>query len=249
MNLSDIRNEAWDVARETGTNDTDRLWTTREMNRYINRVYRFIARETKCILDATTTSICNISSNIIDYTTYTPGTQDYIWANDPSSWLYQRDVCPYIYDLSPLIIDIEEVKWTIRQWRLTKVSVKKWQTNPWWEQVVGMPTECATDYANNKLAINFRSESNDTLRLVVRRMPLTDLIADTDIPEIRTHYHDFFLNGILAQMYSKQDSQTIDPVKAVDYQARFTADIDEIKQQEIILDQRLKPNNALMAFR
>lgn len=164
MNLKQLREEAWDIAREVATNDSDRLWSTKEMNRYINRVYRRIARETRCIRDASTNIICRIASDPVDYTTYTPGTEDYVWANTEGDWLYHKDVTPYIYDLSPLILDIDEVKWTYRQWRLTKVSVSKWQVNPWWEKVLGMPTEYATDYANNKLVLNFRSDTADILK-------------------------------------------------------------------------------------
>jgi len=57
MTLEEIRQECWDEARETATNDIDRLWTTSEMNRYINRVYRNIARETRCIRDSITPDI------------------------------------------------------------------------------------------------------------------------------------------------------------------------------------------------
>lgn len=257
MNLKALREEAWDIARETATIDVDRLWTTREMNRYINRVYRRIARETKCIRDASTASICQIEvrppADEAELTAWAAtdsfAAQDLLWYNDPSSWLYGKLVTPYVFDLHPLILDIDECKWTKKPWRLTKVSVNKWQVNPWWEQVLGMPTEYCTDYSNNTLAINWRAEDTDTLRLIVRRMPLTDLTEDTDEPEFRTHYHDFMINGILWQMYSKQDAETIDTAKATDYYGLFLADIDEIKQQETILDQRLKPNHSMDAFR
>lgn len=264
MNLKQIREEAWDIAREVATVDLDRLWTTREMNRYINRTYRFIARETKCIRDSTTASVCMIPVNVVDYTTYVAGTIDYIWANttvisditdpayDPTAgkyWLFHQNVTPYKYALNPLILDIDEVKWTNRSWKLTKVSVSKWQINPWWEQVVGMPTEYATDLDNNTLAINFRDTTADILRLHVRRLPLTDLVFDTDTPEFRTHYHDYFVNGVLWQMYAKQDVETFDLAKAAMYKADFYADIDEIKQQERILNQKLNPNHSLDAFR
>jgi len=249
MNLRQLREEAWDIARETATRDGDRLWPIKEMNRYINRVYRQIARETKCIRDAVTPEICRIASTVVDWTTYAPGTDDYILANDINSWIYQKNVAPYIYDLHPLILDIDEVKWSAKAWRLTKVSVSKWQVNPFWEQVMGMPTEYATDLSNNKLALNFRSDQSDTLKLIVRRLPIMDLGNDTDIPELRLHYHDFMINGILEQMYSKQDAETFDGEKAVSYGAKYLRDIDEIKQQETILDQRLKVNFSMDAFR
>lgn len=252
MNLKDIREECWDMARDSAIVDADRLWPIKEMNRYINRVYRWIARETKCIRDSSDTNatLCQIASTPVDWTTLVPADGlDYTWATTADAWLYHKDVCPYVYTLDQRILDIDEVKWTTRQWKLVKVSVKKWQTNPWWEQVLGMPTEYATDLSNNTIALNFRSETADTLRLQVRRLPLVDLVADTDTPEFRNHYHDYFINGVLFYMYSKQDADTIDLKKADAYKLDFLKDIDEIKQQEVILDQMLKANHSVDAFR
>ena len=257
MNLRQIREECWGIARETATIDEARLWTTAEMNLYINRVYRVIARETKCIRDSITASVCRITSAPpIDIAALTAlaatdswYAQDLAWYNDPTSWLNGQLVAPYSYALSPFVLDVDECKWSTRQWRLTKVSVKKWQINPWWEQVLGMPTEFCTDGDNNRLFLNFRSDTADTLKLTVRRLPLADLVADTDIPEFRTHYHDFFRYGVLEQMYSKQDSQAFDQVKALDFKMIFLKDLDEIKQQEVILDNRLHPNYSMDGFR
>lgn len=273
MNLKQLRDECWDIARETASVDQDRLWTQREMNRYINRVYRRIARETKCIRDSVPSTLTRIT--VAPYASYAAlqtaaltdpfAAQDLSFFSVEQSWFYvdpdpagtyaarldamAQSIAPYVFALDPLILDIDEVKWTSKQWRLTGVSVTKWQVNPYWEQVKGMPTEYAKDYSNNKLAINFRADTSDTLRLTIKRMPLADLVLDTDEPEFRTHYHDFMINGILWQMYSKQDTEAIDLKKANDYYAQFMADIDEIKQQETILDQRLKVNFSMDAFR
>lgn len=249
MRLIDIREECWSIARDTGDIDDDRLWPTDEMNAYINRVYYEIARETLCIVDATTTSVVLIESTPIDYTTYTSGTLDYIWANDSDSWLYQKDVCPYLYDLDSSIIKVLEAKWTSRQWKLTHVSSVKWQSNVWWEQVIGMPTEFATDLESGKLALNFRSEEADTIRLQVARLPLSDLSNDSDTPEIKEMYHYAFFNGVLALMYAKEDSDTINEKKANDYKALFAMDKDDIKQSESKYDNRLRPNYSMGAFR
>jgi hypothetical protein len=249
MNLKQIRDECRILARDTAANDSARLWPNAEMNRYINRIVRHVARETKCIRDAVTPSICLIASAPVDYTTYTEGTLDYIWANDATSWLYQLDVCPYLYALDDRILQIDEAKWTTCPWKLTKVSVAKWQQNPWWEQVTGMPTEYATDLTNGYIALNYRSTTSDTLRLQVRRLPLTDLAADTDEPEFRSQYHDFLLNGVMWLMYSKRDAETLDKAKADEFKIAFLRDVDEIKNQEATINQRLQANSSLNAFR
>lgn len=249
MTLKEIRDECRAIARDVALVDEDLLWSDEEMDRIINRVYYEIARRTKCIYDATTTSVCLISSNPVDHTTYSAGTLDYIWANDPDSWLYQKNVAPYLYILDPSILHIEEIKWTKRQWKLTEVSVVKWQTNPWWEQVIGMPTEYALDLESGKIALNFRSEQSDTLRLAVKRLPLVNLSEDADTPEFKEEYHLLMQNGVLYYMYSKQDADTIDEAKLDDYKAKYELDIDEIKHREAANKPKLTVNYSMGAFR
>lgn len=254
MNLAQIRSECWTIARETATNDSDRLWTKAEMNIYINRVYRDIARQTRCIRDDITYRIvcepyADLAALTLAAATDPYAAEDLVRYNDVNSWMYGTLCSPYVYALDPKIIDVEEAKWTSRQWRLTKVSVKKWQVNPYWEQVVGLPTEYATDLGTNKLTLNFRDQTADTLKLVVRRLPLADLSADSDEPEFRYNYHDYFRYGVLEQMYSKQDTQTIDVAKAAEYNLKYRQDLDEIKQSESLLDERLRPNYSMGAFR
>jgi hypothetical protein len=256
VNLSDIRNEAWSIARERGTSDPDRLWTTTEMNRYINRTYRYIARECKCIQDSRTETVCRITvappanlaalqaAALLD----TFSAEDLLLYNTAGSWLEGTLVAPRAFKLHDSIIDIDEVKWFNAPWRLTGVSVTKWQKNPRWEQVMGYPTEYALDYQTGYLTLNFRTATADTLMLKVVRLPVADLVAATDIPEFRTSYHDFIINGVLAQMYSKQDAETIDLKKAADYKAAFDRDVDEVKQQERILKQKLNVNSPMPAF-
>jgi hypothetical protein len=250
MTLQEIRQECWAIARENGIVDDDRLWTTAEMNRYINRTYRFIARETRCIRDAITAAVCQIavappaSAAALQALAATDVFYAYDWAEyqDSSSWMYQTLVAPRMYPIHASIIDIDEIKWHTQPWRLQHVSVTKWQQNPRWEQVVGYPIEYATDYNTGYIALNFRYAGTDTLMLLVRRLPLVNLIADTDTPEFRTSYHDYFVNGVLEQMYSKQDANTIDLKKADSYHQAFMKDIDEIEQ-------KLNVNHSLGAFR
>ena len=257
MNLKELRDEAWDIGRETGTTDGDRLWKTSEMNQYINRVYRAIAKETRCIRDAVTPAVCKINvappADLAALSalalTDASAADDLAEYNRVGSWMYHTLVAPRIFALSPLILDIDEVKWHDLPWRLTKVSVTKWQQNPKWEQVTGCPTEVALDYHSGYIAVNYRFSGTDSLRLTVKRLPLKDLITDNDVPEFKINYHDLMLNGILSQMYSKQDAECLDLDKQIDYGQKFARDMDEIKRQEAIFDQRLRPNGSLDAFR
>jgi len=257
MNLKELREEAWAIAREVGTTDTDRLWTTKEMNRYINRVYRYIARETRCIRDAQTAAVCRINvAPPADYAALQAlaltdpfYADDLAGYNDPTSWLYHKLVAPRVLPISPLVIDIDEMKWNLSPWKLVAATVSKWQTNPFWERVVGHPTEYAKDYQNGYVALNYRTTSTDALLMTTRRMPLKDLLADTDVREYRLHYHDFMINGILEQMFDKRDTETVDPSAVSKYRALYMRDVDEVKQQEMLFDQRLKVNASMDAFR
>lgn len=249
MNLREIREECWVQARDTALTDSDRLWPEKEMNRYINRIYRYIARETQCIKDSSTPAVCILDVDVVDYTTLTAGTLDYIWANEEGNWLYQKDVTPYLIPLDPTILKIDEIKWLDYPYRLHKVSCRKWQDDSWWERVVGSyATEYATDLKTGYIALNYRMETSAQLQLHVRRLPLADLTADADIPEFRAHYHDFMINGVLMHMYRKRDAETIDEAKAAEFERSFLLDVDEIKQQETQVEEMLRPNASLGAF-
>jgi len=258
MTLKEIREEAWEIARDVALVDQDRLWPTIEMNKYINRAYMQIARDTRCIKDSITPAICRITiAPPIDLADLTAKAltdafyaQDLAWYNNNSSLLYGQLVTPYSLPLSDKILKIVEAKWTNVMWKLVKVSVQKWQVSPIWEQVIGsFPTEYATDLDSKRIALNYRSTSSDTLKLVVRRMPLTVLVNNTDTPEFPEDYHYAFLNGVLWQMFSKTDAETLNKVKAEEYHAKFLIDIDSIKKEEELLDTKLSVHNAMGAFR
>jgi hypothetical protein len=250
MNLREIREECWVQARDTALTDSDRLWPEKEMNRYINRIYRFIARETQCIKDSSSPEVAILDVPVVVYTELTEGTLDYIWANEEGNWLYHKNVTPYLIGLHASILQIDEVKWMSQPWRLLKVSAGKWKTNVWWERVLGSyATEYATDLQTGKIALNFRMETADKLQLCVRRLPLVDLIEDDDVPEFRIHYHDYLINGVLMHMYRKRDAETLDDAKAAEFEMAFNSDVDEIKQQESQLEDFLRPNEAMEAFR
>ena len=93
MNLAQIRQECWDIARETSTSDGDRLWTKSEMNSYINRTYRHIARETRCIRDDITYRITSAPYASYAAMTALVATNSYVAEDvarmlDPASWFY-----------------------------------------------------------------------------------------------------------------------------------------------------------------
>jgi len=56
------------------------------------------------------------------------------------------------------------------------------------------------------------------------------------------------VNGILWQMFSKTDAETLNKVKAEDYLGQFLVDIDYVKRKEELYDNRFKTNSSMCAF-
>jgi hypothetical protein len=253
MNLQEIIDQCRDQARDDGILDVDRLWPDADMVRYANRVYNKIARKTLCIADSTTPEVCVLALTPVDYTTYVAGTLDYIWANDTAHPLYQLDVNPYLAPLHDSILEIEEIKSLTQIRRITKGILSQWRQNLQWEGLVTQPTEYTNEIQSNMIAFNGRQETAETFQLSVKRMPLTAFVVasmDTQTPEFRINYHEYFYNGILELMYQKQDAETLDKAKANDYKEEFLDDIDEIKRQElIVLNDQISANHSLSAFR
>ncbi len=62
----------------------------------------------------------------------------------------------------------------------------------------------------------------DSIALHVRRLPVTPLVAGTGTPtDVRTEHHLHLLKWMKAMAYRKQDTETLDPVKAAENEALF----------------------------
>lgn len=93
-----------------------------------------------------------------------------------------------------------------RQWDTATGSPRAWLETGGSIRVVPIPTVA------------------DTLHLSVYRLPLSDMVVDSnDQPEIRSERHYDLLDGMLARAYGKHDSEAYDPVAAAKYEERFTA--------------------------
>lgn len=232
MNLREIREEAWDYADDRSENEEDRLWKPEEMDRYVNRIYRDIARETKCIEDFSTPEVCQIAITPIAPASQVTGTLDYQYVNNGSSPLYGKTFASNTFLLHKSILEICDARLLNGQVRLNHRFAKKWKKSPTWDQRIGLPTEYATDLKNGYLAVNYRAETADIVLLSVKRLPLTPLRSSGDVPEIPISYHDAFLDGILAEMYSKQDSQTYEKGRAEKHKEQYLERLDDIKRIE-----------------
>ncbi|MGA0610098.1 hypothetical protein [Caldimonas sp. KR1-144] len=64
-------------------------------------------------------------------------------------------------------------------------------------------------------------ELDDTLQLVVKRLPLEKITGAGDEFELRDEHQDALLDGVCSLAYLKQDVETLDKSKASDFKALF----------------------------
>lgn len=193
---------------DPSTLDVDRYWINAELNEYINACIEEMCERTRCITDSLST-ICLIP----------------LVAG-------QRH-----YDLDDSVLDVVRVQ---PSWSLTPLSTQGISTaGADWLQAVGLPLEYLLDYSNGKLSITSApaTVSGEYLQLTVRRLPLKELSADTDIPEISRQYHRKLYDGVLSMAYLKQDAETYNPSKAKAHRDKW----DTILSTTVRRESRLKP--------
>lgn len=117
--------------------------------------------------------------------------------------------------LDPRIINVRRVKTSISTYALSPVRAEQMDVvNPGWESHVGTPTTYVTDYQSGAIRLYPNSQVPLTLSMTVSRLPLADMAANDDEPEIRNEYHEGLVQWMLYRAYSKQDSDLFDPNKA-----------------------------------
>jgi hypothetical protein len=194
MNLKALRDAVRSDLRDTIGPDCDKYWKDAEINGDLNEASNILCRSTKIIIDSLTASICTIAVDI--------GTQH--------------------VPISPLIIDINRAKSTWSSALLVAATVKELDTyDSEWEGKSGIPTKFATDYSNGYLTFNRKASATGTVKLTVRRLPLKDMIADSDEPEFNPAYHWMLKDYALYRAFMRQDSEVYRPEKAEKHRLLF----------------------------
>lgn len=125
-----------------------------------------------------------------------------------------------LYKLHPSIFMIDRAKLASQNAPLTPTSVEQLDDEfPGWEVQNGTPVYLCEENGTVRLVPN--SLSGDTLRLAVYRLPLDDMEAPDDEPEIHAKHHVRLLDWALRCAYLNQDSETFDETKAQKYEAMF----------------------------
>ena len=194
MNLKALRDAVRSDLRDTIGPDCDKYWKDFDINGYLNEASNIFCRSTKIIIDSLTASICTIAVGI------------------------DAQHVP----VSPLIIDINRAKSTWSSALLGASTVKELDTyDSEWEGKSGIPTKFATDYSNGYLTFNRKASAAGTVKLTVRRLPLKDMIADSDEPEFNPTYHWMLKDYALHKAFLSQDSETYKPEKAAYHRRLF----------------------------
>jgi len=187
------------------------LWTETELIQYLNNSHNEAAEKAKLFLDSVTPAICRIA----------------ILAGNPDP----------DYPLDNRIVEIVSAKLSTQARfldRKTKADLDG--SNPDWRNAApGDPRCFLTDYTEGRLTIHPKSDAAATLFLTVYRLPLTQLTADAldAEPEIHFRHHYRLVDGILAQAYNKDDSETLDPEKAARHEKAWLKHIDEMSRARL----------------
>ena len=214
MLLSEIIDETRDILDDSVP---PYLWSDKFLAICANRAINDLCIKARVITDSTTTDICSIS--------VVSGTKD------------------YLYDSR--IIEISRAKLSSQSYALRKRSVYYLDNHKrgWESDSDGIPTIYLTDKTTGYITLHPTPNTTDTLLLRVARLPLLTL-SDEDMtvtPEIPAQYHEDIIDGILGYAYSKQDTETFDPIKAERYKGMWKQRLIEITN-EILIESSVDTN-------
>lgn len=160
--------------------DTDALWSTAELTQYINQAVKEACFRVDLIIDENTASVCNVS--VVD------GTSDYA--------------------LSPKILQIERVVYGDDKKVLSRVGHRNMdRKSKEWETEEGEPQNYLLDTQQRSIKLYPIPEADTTMYFVVSRLPLVDLSADDDSPEIPEQYHYDLVYWVKKLALEKLDSE------------------------------------------
>lgn len=209
MTLSEIRDRCRSRLNDEVGSAADSYWSDTDLNDDINASIEEMHERTLCVTDSLTDSVCLIS----------------LVAG-------QRH-----YALHESVLDIQTVQPSWKVEPLSKQSVVTVSQS--WLTETGLPYSYLMDYSHRTLSLTSApaTVNGESIRLTVQRLPLVELTADTDIPEIPRQYHRRLYDGVLAKALLKQDSEIYNPAKGNVHQGKWEKSLEEIIRREA----RLKP--------
>ena len=145
------------------------------------------------------------------------------------------------------IIDIKKARMSSDSQELYPITVSQLSLN--WENDTGIPSHYVTDYQSGAIRLYPTPTTSGDMILTVTRLPLDDMSAGTDEPEIREEYHDGLVKWILYRAYAKQDADCFDPNKSARALAEFEREFGQRKsaRSEAWMRERHEINTAPIA--
>lgn len=189
-----------DQANALGGGGGDTFWSDEEIVDYLTEAVNEVAERALLIEDHITPAVCSISllAGVGEYT------------------------------LHPSVIRIKRLTWNGRP--LSETSTEALDDEHLaWETLPGRP--CRFVHTGSDTLRLFRIPRAEdiavapSLALTVYRTPLAPYSLDnpTEVPELKTLYHDRLMQWMYRCAYLKKDSEIFDPNAAAKHEAAFTA--------------------------
>jgi hypothetical protein len=185
------------------------LWPDEELTEYLNDSVEKLCEETLCIVDSTTAALCGIA----------------VREGVKSCALDAR------------VLGIKRAALEGGFGVLTGVTMEYldacYGSN--WEDMEGAPVHYVTDSDSGSLRLFPIPANDDTLRLTVYRLPLSELSASkTDAqPEVARRFHRRLIDGVLARAYEKTDAETYDPDRAEKHLELWLKSIEDVRTERV----------------
>lgn len=182
-----------DLSDTAGTRDKDHVLNSDLALRLFNEAIHEACRRARLLVDRSTTEICTYA----------------VTAGDP------------VIALDPRIIKIRRANLASRPTPLTRrYTADMEERSPGWESHTGSVDSYVADYETGSICLYRIPPQNDTLKLVVVRLPLEDLTLQ-GTPGIPPQYHAALRHYVVAEIRYTDDSELYDPRKAAIAEAKF----------------------------
>ncbi len=195
MNLGQLRDEFRLIAKDAVL---PYKWADDDVNAWMNEGEREVCIRARLLFDKITPTYCEIA--------VAAGTREYA-------------VDAKVTDIvSASLVDVDDNTYPLR------ILTRGWldhQAPTWREDDAGRPK--AIMHYDKHVEFNIEPDAVYTLKLETYRLPVADMAADVDAPEIATIHHIHLVKWALHRAYGIQDADTYDKDAEARYLGEFTA--------------------------
>ena len=171
------------------------LWTDAEVKGYFNDAEQEAATRALLLYDDVNASVCDFET-VIDEARYA---------------LHEK------------VLEIRKAVLISDDFRRVLDLEKRERLNDEDDDWEGWSSASPTRFLNDETAITLvpKPDAVYSVHLSVFRLPMDDMAASTDEPEIHQRHHQKLIEWALYRAYSKHDQETYDPQKASMHEAKF----------------------------